>query len=243
MPVTLHLDRERLAVIICDMWNAVNCRSAARRVAEMAPHMNAVVAELRGQGTLVIHAPSSCMDFYAGTPQRARAREAPRAEAPAAFGWNDWDPSREASMPDTLTDQVQCSCDTPEPCTAGGPPFPWTRQIDLLTIAPEDAVSDDGQEVFNLLEHRGIDDVIVMGVHANRCVLGRPFGIRQLVYVEKHPILCRDLTDAFHRDSRGHAWGTQATVAHIERYWCPTVTSDQLVGGAPFTFRSEVPRG
>jgi hypothetical protein len=23
-------------------------------------------------------------------------------------------------------------------------------------------------------------------------------------------------------------------IAHVERYWCPTVTSDQLVGGAPF---------
>ncbi len=39
-----------------------------------------------------------------------------------------------------------------------------------------------------------------MGVHANICVLGRPVGIRQLVYLGKKPILCRDLTDSFHRD-------------------------------------------
>jgi hypothetical protein len=25
-------------------------------------------------------------------------------------------------------------------------------------------------------------------------------------------------------------------VAHIERHWCPTLTSDQLVGGSPFQF-------
>jgi hypothetical protein len=30
-----------------------------------------------------------------------------------------------------------------------------------------------------LLEGRGIQDVVIMGVHANRCVLGRPYGIRQ----------------------------------------------------------------
>jgi nicotinamidase-related amidase len=98
-------------------------------------------------------------------------------------------------------------------------------------------VTDDGQEVLNLLEHRGIADVVVMGVHTNICVLGRPYGIRQLVYLGKKPLLCRDLTDAFHRDPRGHAWGTDQVVAHIERYWCPTVTSHQLVGGTPFSFR------
>jgi nicotinamidase-related amidase len=100
-------------------------------------------------------------------------------------------------------------------------------------------VSDDGQELFNLLEHRGIDDVIVMGVHTNICVLGRPYGIRQLVFWGKRPVLCRDLTDSFHRDPRGHAWGTEQVVAHVERRWCPTVTSDQLVGGPRFRFRGD----
>jgi hypothetical protein len=73
-----------------------------------------------------------------------------------------------------------------------------------------------------------------MGVHTNVCVLRRLFGIRQLVYVGKRPMLCRDLTDGFHRDARGHQWGTEHVIAHIERRWCPTVTSDQLVGGVAF---------
>lgn len=78
-----------------------------------------------------------------------------------------------------------------------------------------------------------------MGVHTNRCVVGRPYGIRQLVRFGKRPVLCRDLTDAFHRDPRGHRWGTEQVVAHIERRWCPSVTSDQLVGGTPFTHPGE----
>jgi nicotinamidase-related amidase len=100
-----------------------------------------------------------------------------------------------------------------------------------------DAVSDDGQEVFNLLEYSEIEDVIVMGVHTNICVLGRPFGIRQLVYTGKKPLLCRDLTDSFHRDPGGHFHGTELVLAHIERHWCPTITSDELIGGVPFRFR------
>jgi nicotinamidase-related amidase len=84
------------------------------------------------------------------------------------------------------------------------------------TVAPEDAPTDDGQEVFNILEYRRIDDILIMGVHTNRCVLSRSFGIRQPVYLGKRPLLCHDLTGSFHRDPRGHSWGMEATIAHIE---------------------------
>ena len=203
----------------------------------MAPRVDAVVVGLREQGALIIHAPSGCIDFYRDTPARIRAMQAPHAEAPCPIDWNDWDADSVAALPVTLTAPGACSCESAEPCCDAGPPYPWTRQIASIGIATEDAVSDDGREVFNLIEDRGIANVIVMGVHTNICVLGRPYGIRQLVRLGKKPVLCRDLTDSFHRDPRGHYWGTEQVVAHIERRWCPTVTSDQLVGGAPFRFR------
>lgn len=232
-------DPARAAVVICDMWDAHHCASAERRVAEMAPRMNQVAAALREQGALIIHAPAGCVDFYDGTPARQRAIAAPHAPAPHPFDWNDAEDDEAASLPASLADPGACSCDSPEPCGSAEPPYPWTRQTPLIDIDPRDAVSDDGQEVFNLLRRRGISDVVVMGVHANICVLGRPYGIRQLSYLGMRPILCRDLTDSFHRDPRGHAWGTEQTVAHVERRWCPTVTSDQLAGGEPFSFRDE----
>lgn len=232
-------DPARAAVIICDMWDAHHCLSAARRTAEMAPRVNEVAAGLREQGALLIHAPSGCVDFYDGTPARELAIQAPHAPAPAPFDWNGWEHDGDAELPATLTDPGGCSCDSAQPCGEAAPPYPWTRQTPLIGIDPRDAVSDDGQEVFNLLKARGIDDVIVMGVHANICVLGRPFGIRQLVQLGKKPVLCRDLTDSFHRDPRGHFRGTADVVAHIERRWCPTVTSDQLVGGLPFRFNED----
>lgn len=232
-------DPARVAVVICDMWDAHHCVSAARRVAEMAPRMNEVVAALRGRGAFIIHAPGGCMDFYRGTPARKRAIQAPHAPAPSPIDWNGWDHEKDARLPATLTDPGACSCDSAAPCGDAFPPYPWTRQTAAIEVRDEDAVSDDGQEVFNLLEERGIYDVVVMGVHTNVCVLGRPYGIRQLVYLGRKPVLCRDLTDSFHRDPRGHFRGTDEVVAHVERRWCPTVTSDQLVGGAPFRFRGD----
>lgn len=226
----------RAAVVICDMWDAHHCRSAAARVAEMAPRIDEVARALRARGALIVHAPAGCMDFYRGTPARLRAENAPRVPAPVHIDWNDWNPLRESGLPATLAEPGACSCDSAEPCGGGGPPYPWTRQIASIHIDPDDVVTDDGAELFSLLEARGIGDVVVTGVHTNVCVLGRPYGIRQLVYLGKQPILCRDLTDAFHRDPRGHAWGTERVVRHIERWWCPSVTSDQLAGGAPFRF-------
>ena len=218
----------RVAVVICDMWDATQCVSAMQRVAELAPRIDAVAARLRRSGALIVHAPAGCMDYYDGSPARERARRAPPVRSPVAVDWNERDPSREPPLPSALADDTPCSCEPGAPCTSGGPPYPWTRQIDSIVVAPSDAVTDDGHELLALLEERGIEDVVLMGVHLNRCVLGRPYGIRQLVYWGKRPVLCRDLTDSYHRDPRGHSTGNEAMVAHVERYWCPTVTSAQL---------------
>ena len=45
------------------------------------------------------------------------------------------------------------------------------------------------------MRQRGITNVIVMGVHINMCVLGRPFGLRQMAKNGKNVVLVRDLTD------------------------------------------------
>ena len=229
------LDLARLAVIVCDMWDAHHCVSAARRVDEMAPHMDKVLGELRTHGALLVHAPSDCMDFYRNTPARTNATSAPHVRAPAPIDWNDWQRDEIEALPATLTDPGPCSCGSGRPCDEQF--RAWTRQTPAIDIRPEDVVSDHGQEVFNVLQQHAIDDVLVMGVHTNACVLGRPFGIRQLVYLGMRPILCRDLTDTFHRDNHGHAWGTDTVVRHVERRWCPSLTSDQLAGGTAFRFR------
>jgi nicotinamidase-related amidase len=227
----------RSAVVVCDMWDATHCVTAARRVEELAPRMDAVLRALRGRGALVVHAPHACMDAYAETPARLRAVRAPFAPAPYRIDWHTWEPDERSALPATLTDPGMCSCESPEPCN--DVPFHGSRQTPLIDIAPEDVVTDDGQEFHNVLAARGITDVLLMGVHLNICVLSRPYGIRQLVYWGKRPVLCRDLTDAFHRDPRGLRWGIEQVVAHIERRWCPAVGSDQLVGGAPFRFAED----
>ena len=59
-------------------------------------------------------------------------------------------------------------------------------------------------ENWNLLEARGIENVMILGVHTNMCVLGRPFGLRQMAHNGKNVVLVRDLTDTMYNSrSRG----------------------------------------
>src|SRR5712691_10377885 len=57
-------DAKKTALIICDMWDDHWCKSAARRVREMAGPLNAVVRVARERGVFVIHSPSTCTAYY-----------------------------------------------------------------------------------------------------------------------------------------------------------------------------------
>jgi putative heme-binding domain-containing protein len=228
---------QKTALIICDMWNEHWCKGATERVAEMAPRMNEVVKAARARGVFIIHAPSDTMKFYEGTPQRKRAQEAPAARPPVELKrWCNLDPTKEAPLP---IDDSDGGCDDDPQCKTH---HPWKRQIDVIEVAPEDAVTDSA-EAYNILQQRGIDNVIVMGVHANMCVLGRPFSIRQMVGVGKNVLLMRDMTDTMYHSRRrpfvSHFRGTDLIVEHIERYWCPSITSVDFVGGQPFAFSKD----
>jgi len=108
----------------------------------------------------------------------------------------------------------------------------WTRQHPGIRIAGDDAISDQGTEIYSLLKKQGIGNLLVMGVHTNVCVLKRSFAIRQMTKWGIRCVLVRDL-DRHHVRSQTppyvpHDQGTELVVQHIEKYWCPTTLSAQL---------------
>lgn len=216
------------AIIICDMWDNHYCQSAAQRVDAMADRMNEVVSAARAHGALIIHAPSGCMEYYADTLYRQRARLATFSQAPIELqGWCYLDPKSEAEMP---VDASKSPCDDP---IVGEAVRVFDHQHDKIKMIGYDAISDNGQEVYNLLRQDGIKNVVMMGVHTNMCVLGRPFGIRQLTRIGFNVALARDLTDAMY-DPReypyvSHTRGTELVVEHIEQYWCPSILGEDLI--------------
>src|SRR5258708_5336642 len=93
---TVEWDPHQTAVVICDMWDKHWCAGATKRVGEMAPRMNEVVAKARQQGALIIHCPSDTLDFYNDTPARLLAQQAPVVETKRPLErWCRIDPDRE----------------------------------------------------------------------------------------------------------------------------------------------------
>jgi nicotinamidase-related amidase/type 1 glutamine amidotransferase len=230
-------DARKTALVICDMWDKHWCAGATKRVGEMAPRMNEVVAQARRLGALVIHCPSDTLDFYKDTPARLLAQSAPAVETKRPLErWCRLDPGREGSLP---IDDSDGGCDCAPQCKNYKA---WSREIAALKVEPGDAVTDSGEAYF-LMRQRGIENVIVMGVHTNMCVLGRPFSIRQLVYQGMDVVLMRDMTDTMYNSRMSpfvhHCSGTDLVIEHIEKNWCPTITSVDLVGGREFRFSED----
>lgn len=246
---------EQTAVIVCDMWDAHHCLNATKRGAEMAPRMNAFLKEARRRGAAIIHAPSSCMAFYEDHPARKRAQRVTRAEnLPEGIDdWLHWIDEKEAEAGYPIDHSDGGEDDDPEAHEkwakeleerGRNPEAPWIRQTELLEIDPErDYITDNGTENWSILEKEGIEQVLVVGVHTNMCVLGRPFGLRQLAKNGKNVALVRDLTDTMYNPARepyvSHFRGTDLVVEHVETFVCPTITSDQVLGGAPFHFEGD----
>ena len=241
----------RTAIIVCDMWDLHHCKNAVTREGEMAPRMNEVLEKARKEGVFIIHAPSSCMKPYEGTPGRERAKSAPAAaRLPDKIAdWCKQIPAEEQAVyPIDQTDGGEDDDAAEHAAWANqlsakglNPKAPWTRQIDVLRIdQSKDAISDSGVEIWNLLEARNIDNVILMGVHLNMCVSGRPFGLRQMAKNGRHVVLMRDMTDTMYNPARwpfvSHTRGTELFIQHVEKRICPTITSDQMIGGQPFAF-------
>jgi nicotinamidase-related amidase len=209
------------ALLLCDVWDKHWSRGADERLAAMLPRMNAVVSAARARGVQIVHAPSDTMPFYAGTPARQRAVDLPRVEPPAPLEHPD---------PPLPVDASDHGSDTGETQTFRA----WSRQHPAIEIDQQrDIISDNGREVYSLLQTRALSQLLIMGVHTNMCILNRSFAIKQMVRWGVNVMLLRDLTDTMYNPAMppyvSHAEGTRLVIEYIEKFWCPTIESADLL--------------
>ena len=212
-----------MAILLCDVWDNHPFRGAVERLETMIPRMNAVVAAARRKGAAIIHAPSDTMEFYAKSPARIRAQSIRQVEPPPDLRHDD---------PPLPFDAKKNGSDTGETDTTSN----WTRQHPGIEIDEEhDLISDRGTEVYSFLKHYRIRWLLIMGVHTTMCILHRSFAIKQMVRWGVNIALIRDLTDSIYNPALppyvSHDEGTQLAVGFIEKYWCPSVHSDDILAG------------
>ncbi len=241
------------AIIVCDMWDLHHCLNATLRGGELAPRMNKVLNKARGLGFTIIHAPSSCIKPYKDHPARKRVLATPRSKnlpkdidswcnripeedggkypIDQSDGGEDDDPVAHKKWAEELKKRGR------------NPRAPWKSQTDKLDIHDIDYISDNGSEIWSVLEDRKINNVVLVGVHTNMCVLGRPFGLRQMARNGKNVVLMRDMTDTMYNPAMppfvSHFTGNDLIVEHIEKFVCPTLTSASFLGGGTFRFKND----
>jgi len=211
-----------VGILICDMWDQHWCRGAEERVDAMAPRMNDVIQAARARGALIIHSPSDTMDFYRGQPARERVWEVPRVPLPD---------EREHIDPRLPIDDSDEGSDTGETVAYRV----WHRQHRAIQIdETNDYITDEGQQVYSIIIKRHVRRLLFMGVHTNMCVLNRSFGIKQMVRWGIPVALVRDLTDTMYNPAMppyvSHDDGTRLVVEFIEKFWCPSLSSEDLLG-------------
>ncbi|MCZ7646822.1 MAG: isochorismatase family protein [Planctomycetota bacterium] len=219
---TRSMPARECAVLLCDVWDTHPCRGAAERVAAMVPRMNAAIQAARARGALIVHAPSDTMPFYAEHPARKRALAAKEIPPP---------PERERDDPPLPFDPTKDCCDTDKLSET----YNWTRQHPGIEIDSErDVIGDSGPQLLNVYAERGVKRLLIMGVHTGMCILRRSFAIKKMVRWGFEVALVRDLTDALYNPALppyvSQREGTQLVIGYIEKFWCPSFESSDLIG-------------
>jgi nicotinamidase-related amidase len=213
-------EASKTALLLCDVWDNHWCRGAVERLDAMIDRMEKVVRVCRSEGVLIVHAPSSTMDFYVDSPARKRVFTAPGLDSIDELEHGD---------PPLPIDASDHGSDTGETDPHGA----WHRQHSGIEIDEErDIISDEGKEIYPYLKHHDINHLLIMGVHTNMCVLHRSFGIKQMVRWGMDVALIEDLTDTMYNPASApyvsHEEGTQLVIDFIEKFWCSTIHSSDL---------------
>lgn len=216
----IYLPPEKTCLLLCDLWDDHWCRGAVDRLLPLIPQFNRVIQAARRRGIWIVHSPSEISSFYDGTPARERMRAMPKIPLP---------PLQEREIPALPIDDSDDGCDTGETQWRQA----WSRQHPGIEIdMARDGISEDEGEIYSFVHHQGIEFILFMGIHTNMCVLNRPFGIKRWVRRGFPIAFVRDLTDAMYNPAKlpyvSHAEGTRLVVEYIEKFWCPTITSDQI---------------
>lgn len=207
------------AILLCDLWEKHWCVAASERVDRMVPRVDSVISAARNLGVQIIHSPSGTVDKYADTVFRKRIQNVPRIALPTPM---------DLSAPPLPFSDSDDGCESGE-----GSYDPGTRQHPGISIAGNDVISDDGEEIYSFLRRRALRHLIIMGVATNVCVMNRTFGIKQMTSMGVRCTLVRDLTDAWYNPQNppyvSNETATDLVAQYIEKYWCPSILSSDLV--------------
>lgn len=212
---------QQVGLIVVDMWDQHWCPSATERVESLGIFINNTLNVARQLGVQIIHAPSECDAYYVNHPSRLWTLALPNVTMPT-------DPPRNVPDLPIVINDPNDGCDVP-----GAYQHPvWTKETDLITIHPEDALiedTDNGQTLWNLVVYRGLKHLIYVGVHENLCIMNRSFAIKETSGWGIEVAVTREATDTMYEPSQppycSHDMSVDLMTQYVEKWWGKSVSA------------------
>lgn len=217
---TKKIKGPQIAIVVMDMWDRHGCDSITEQINGLIAPMNKTLAAARQLGISVVFSPSDVTRFYEGTPQREKMQGFPEHSIPQT----PYNPS----IPSWI-DSNGRSC---APEKTGKTNIPWKKQHKGLTILPEDYITENSQELFNLAREKGITTILYMGLGSNLNLLTKPTGIIPMTRAGLESVVVRDLTIGWTDNGRDSDKNTESApitmIPYIEKHIAPTLSANQL---------------
>lgn len=213
---TLQWEPAKTALVIVAGSNYRTTLQGTEQLDELAPHIDATAQAARARGMLVVHAFEGAVDYYQGTPQRARCQRAvmlaPAFQVPPVLPpVTPFDPAWRGPVSNV---NLQ------------------TRQHPSIEIGGEDAIAQ-GAELITFIKQRHIAKVIVVLLNVNNGfeqTIG-PMGLCTMRYPGLDVVVVRDLTIGSPGDSDRDR---ELAIEGVEQCGFLTIESTDLTGRAAF---------
>ena len=222
---TKKINGSQIAIVVMDMWDRHGCDSITEQIDELIRPMDKTLAAARQLGISVVFSPTDVTEFYKGTPQREKMKGLPVHPIPFST-YNPRIPS--------WIDPNDHGCAQEK---TGKKNAPWKRQHNGLTIRPEDYITENSRELYNLCKQKGITTLLYMGVGSGMNLLNRPTGIVTMTQAGLESVVVRDLVigwagnDQNSKDRTTNAdteLVSSYMIPYMEKYIAPTLSANQL---------------
>lgn len=220
-----------VGIIVVDMWNMHWCPTVTFWAGQGAVAINRTANVLRGAGATVIWAPSDITAYYDGTGARNNTLALPKATLPPH------DPPYKPYPPFPITaGATNGGCTVPNSTYY----YPWTRQIDTLVIDEGRdfllASANGEQELWNIIEAKGLTKILYAGEAEDMCIMALPFGVNNLRargWAKEDLVVVRDLVKNMYNPmdapyvSEGAAQALMT--GYVESFWGVTIDSNAFL--------------
>ena len=245
----LEISSDKIGIVVVDMWasQGENYPDAVTRLDYLAPMINMILSAARDLGVTVIQAPSSSTHLYTGTGMYQRGTSIADYPLPESNGWYpDFDEHVIPGPPGEHQSQV------PPGVTLASGHF----SHDIIAVHPDLIMDDDydlmirageeiswpyqygavgQQDLWDIIQSRGLTHLFYVGCHTNMCIIDREFGV---VHMNRtggvKTVLFRDAIEAY--TVNGRDWdgntddsstpdtGNQKVVELLEQYIAPSAS-------------------